>query len=112
MNVDSNFEGRAPSVRKTYEKILEASRKFGPLEEDPKKTSIHLNRRTAFAGIATRKECLILTIKYDSALSDERVSKSEQASANRWHHEIKLTDPANVDAQIIAWLKHAYEISG
>lgn len=33
------------------------------VEEDPKKTSIHLNRRYPFAGIGTQKNALVLTVK-------------------------------------------------
>ena len=52
--VEQHFDHRAPAVREIYETIVAASRKFGPVEEDPKKTSIHLNRESAFAGIRTR----------------------------------------------------------
>ena len=36
---------------------------------------------------------------------------SEQTSANRWHHEIKLSDPDEIDAELIAWLQDSYTIS-
>ena len=45
------------------------------MHEDPKKTSIHLVREKAFAGIATRKESLVLTLKASKALKSRRVAK-------------------------------------
>src|SRR6266516_7693014 len=45
-----------PPVRAIYKRLLNTAKAIGPFTEDPKKTSIHLTRRTAFAGIATRKE--------------------------------------------------------
>src|SRR6185369_3793347 len=95
--LDTHFVKRSPEVKATYEKILKAARKLGPVEEQVKKTSIHLVRRTAFAGIATRKTYLILTLKFDSDLKSARIHRREQASTNRWHLEIKLNSPLNVD---------------
>ncbi len=63
--VDSHFEGKDNSVRRIYDRLLKEARRFGPVMEDPKKTSIHLVNRTAFAGVATRQHAVTLTIKSD-----------------------------------------------
>jgi hypothetical protein len=110
--VDQHFEGRAPAVKATYLAILKAAKKLGPFTEDAKKTSIHLNRKSAFAGIATRKDALILTVKSTKALDSARIVKREQTSAKRWHVEVRLDAPKDVDAQVRDWLAAAYEISG
>jgi hypothetical protein len=109
--VQDHFKDRAPVVRKTYDAILKAARKLGPAKEDPKKTSIHLARNTAFAGIATRKNALILTLKSATDIKNPRIMKREQASANRWHVEIKLEDPKQVDRELVGWLKKSYELA-
>jgi len=57
--VAAHFEKSTPTVKATYKAILKAARELGPVREEPKKTSIHLVRESAFAGIATRKEALI-----------------------------------------------------
>lgn len=111
-SVSSHFENRDPSVKETYKAILRTAKKLGPVKEDPKKTSIHLVRKTAFAGIATRRTALILTLKSQSDVANERITRREQASANRWHLEIKLDAPEQVDKEIVAWLKEAYELAG
>ena len=110
-SVASHFAGKEPAPRKIYERLLKASGKFGPVIEDPKKTSIHLVNRTAFAGVATRKNAIVLTIKSDRELTSPRIHKSEQTSASRFHHEVKLTSPAEIDAELTGWLKAAYELS-
>ncbi|HSE20772.1 MAG TPA: DUF5655 domain-containing protein [Pyrinomonadaceae bacterium] len=109
--LDAHFSNRSPEVKAIYEAILQAARKFGPIKEEVKKTSIHLVRRTAFAGIGTRKTYLILTLKSDSDSHSPRVYRREQASANRWHLEIKLESPLNVDRDVRSWLKKAYDLS-
>ena len=109
--VSSHFEGRAPVVFQIYKQVLKSLRQFGPIIEDPKKTSIHLVNSTAAAGVATRKEHLILTLKSDRKLTSPRIHKSEQVSAKRFHHEVKLTSPSDVDDELAGWLKEAYELS-
>src|ERR1043166_9078445 len=95
--VDEHFTGRGPVVREIYDRILAASRKWGPVEEDPKKTSIHLNRSSAFAGIQTGKDHLVLTVKSRADILSPGVRKREQVSANRWYCYIKLTSADELD---------------
>lgn len=109
--VGSHFEGKAPDVQKTYDALLKALRQFGPIVEEPKKTSIHLVNTTALAGVATRKDYIILTIKSDHKLTSSRIHKTEQVSAKRFHCELKLASPADVNSELIGWLKDAYALS-
>lgn len=109
--VKSHFEGKDPAVRQIYDRVLKAAGQFGPVIEDPKKTSIHLVNKTAFAGVATRKSAIVLTIKSDRKIPSPRIHKSEQTSAQRFHHEVKLNLPAEVDSELVNWLKDAYALS-
>ena len=59
----------------------------------------------------TRKDALILTLKSDRDVKHRRVHKTEQTSANRWHFEVRLTTPGDVDDQIRQWLREAYELA-
>jgi hypothetical protein len=112
MTIEIHFQGKDPTVRRIYDELLKSVGEIGPFAEDPKKTSIHLVRDTALAGIATRKEYLILTLKTDHQLPGMRVQRTEQASAKRFYSEIKLASPRDVDDELKQWLLHAYELSG
>jgi hypothetical protein len=107
----AHFARRGPVVREIYDRLVEAAEQFGPVRQDPKKTSIHLAHRTAFAGVAMRRDAIILTLKSASDVRSARVIRREQASANRWHFEVRLSDPAQVDRQIATWLKRSIELS-
>lgn len=109
--IKPHFDGKSEIVRKIYDRLFTEVSRFGKFVEDPKKTSIHWNRRTAFAGIATRKERLILTVKASEDKASPRIRKHERASANRWHLEVALASPQEVDHELLAWLKEAYELS-
>jgi uncharacterized protein DUF5655 len=110
--VSEHFDNRAPEVKATYAAILKAAKKLGPVSEEAKKTSIHLVRKTAFAGVATRKTALVLTLKSDSDVANKRIARREQASTHRWHLEIKLEKPDQVDRELVGWLNKAYQLAG
>jgi Domain of unknown function (DUF5655) len=68
-------------------------------------------RHTAFAGIATRRNVLILTLKSERRVASRRVHKAERMSANRWYFETRLAAPVDVDAEVRAWLARAYNLA-
>ena len=107
-----HFEGKDAIVRSIYDRILSEARKFGPVVEEPKKTSIHLVNKSAFAGVVTRKSALILNIKSAAPIKDARFKKSEQISASRFHQEVKLSSADEVDGKLVGWLREAYTLSG
>jgi hypothetical protein len=109
--VASHFTKSAAAVSATYAEILKAARALGPVREEPKKTSIHLVRTRAFAGVATRKDALILTLKAERPIKNPRIRRSEQASAHRWHLEIPLREPRDVDAELRTWILQAYALA-
>ena len=38
------------------------------------------------------------------------VFKAEQVSKNRWHLEVKIASAEDIDPELLAWLRHAYEL--
>jgi hypothetical protein len=106
--VDAFFARSNADVRATYDAVLRAARALGPVQESLKKTSIHLEKtRTAFAGVAARKDALILTLKASASVKSPRIHRAEQTSANRWHLELRLCSPADVDRELRGWLRQA-----
>ncbi|MDQ3672978.1 MAG: DUF5655 domain-containing protein [Gemmatimonadota bacterium] len=107
---DPLFAAKSPAVRDTYDRILDELARIGPFNAEPRKTSIHLVHSVAFAGIHPRGDHLILTLRTDRPIEHSRVHLNEHVSASRWHVEIRLADPADVDAQIVQWLRLAMEL--
>ena len=115
MNIDSidpHFTGKEPNVRAVYDALMGALRKIGPVSESPKQTSIHLDRKNAFAAVSTRKAALILNFRNDYEITSPRLSKVEKFSAHRWMHYMKLEQPGEIDAELVKWLSDAYQIAG
>ena len=97
-------------TRRLYDHLRVELRRLGPFEEEVKKTSIHLTRRSAFVGVHPRKSGLLITIKSEQPIRSPRIIKTEQVSKSRWHCELKLTSTDEVDPEFIGWAKAAYDL--
>lgn len=104
------FAASDPVVSAIYRHVLAALSGVGPFREEAKKASIHLVRTTGFAGVHPRRRSLTLNLRLTEPLSSSRVAKVEQVSKHRYHNEIKLERPEQVDDELIAWLRAAYEL--
>src|SRR5438045_2301072 len=104
------FSTAGSESRALYAKLLTAIAGVGPFREEVKKTSVHLMRKSAFAGVQFRKQHLMLTIKADKEIKNARVAKAEQVSKNRWHLETKLQQPTEIDKQLVGWIRQAYAL--
>lgn len=63
-SINDHIVNKDATVHALYHQLVALLRTFGPIEEDPKKTSLHLNRKSALAGVETRQDYLLLNIKY------------------------------------------------
>lgn len=102
------FAGKDEVVQVIYTRLLEVLSRLGPFQEEPKKTSIHLVRNTGFAGVHPCKSYLYLNLRTDYPIDNPRIAKTEQVSKNRFHNELKLNSPDEIDEELLGWLKDAY----
>jgi len=107
---DLLFARSEPSVPATYAALMSAVRQFGDIIEEPKKTSIHLVAGSGFAGVHPKRAKLRLNIRTAGAIASPRVRKTEQVSANRFHNEVDLAGPSDVDAELVGWLRQAFDL--
>jgi len=107
---DALFTGKDAAVLTIYLRLLERVAAFGPYREEPTQTSIHLTRTSGFAGIHPQKRALLLTLRTERPIDSPRVVKCEQVSKNRYHNEVRLTSPNEVNAELNGWLREAYKL--
>ena len=110
-SVDDHFQGKDPHVRLIYGRLLAQLRDLGPIDEQPKKTSINLARAVGFAGVQTRRNYLLLNIRSAQPIESPRVLKAEQVSKNRYHQEVKLAAVDDIDDELLGWMRDAYKLS-
>ncbi len=112
--LEALFAGRQPVVRETYERLAATIGGFGPVAAEAKKTSIHLVAGadgSAFAGVHPRKTALLHTIRTAAPLAGPRVRRVDQVSKHRFHNDVLLADPGEVDDELLGWLQAAYALA-
>jgi hypothetical protein len=57
-----------------------------------------------------RKQGFVLTLKSDRPVSAGRIVKAEQTSSHRWHLDVRVTDACEIDAELLGWIRTAYEL--
>ena len=110
IKTDDALTNASPAAQRLYQTLLDQLRKFGPFEEETKKTSVHLVRNSAFVGVRFRRGHLNVTIKSTERLDSARCVKSEQVSKHRWHNEVNLYNEADFDQELSECLRAAYEL--
>ncbi|MFL5297277.1 MAG: DUF5655 domain-containing protein [Phenylobacterium sp.] len=101
-----------PASRAVYRELVAAALALGPIAIETKKTCVHLARSSAFAGAHPRKGAILVTLKMDRALETPRARKLEQASKHRWHCDLLLGSPDEIDQEFRGWLRDAYQLAG
>lgn len=112
ITIEQHFENKPESILLIYDKLLFELRKFGTVKENPNNSSIHLENKYGFAGVFKRKKYILLHIHLSEPLDNERIEKIEQISKNRLKHVVKLKSLADIDNELLGWLKAAYELKG
>ena len=110
-SVNHLFEGKTPELRATYEQLINRVREFGEVRVAPKQTSIYLEKNSGFAGVHPRKSYFNLEFRTDYQIDDPRITRTQQLSARRFEHTVKVEKASDVDAQLLGWLKDAYTLS-
>ena len=111
-DIDRVFARSEPQVRALAEALIDRASALSGVTVDPKGTCIHLNRRTAFAGLHPRKSALLLNLRMSAPIEGPRVRKVERISANRYHNEMLLDSAGAIDAELLGWLSDAHALAG
>jgi hypothetical protein len=95
-----------------YTALLEKLKSVGPFKVEPKASSLHVVHKRAFLGVHYRKTGLLLNIVLDRPLNTPRLKSSEQVSRSRYHNEVLLATPGEVDRELVGWMKEAHRLTG
>jgi hypothetical protein len=110
--VEQIFARSEPHVRETAHALIERARALPDVTVDPKGTCIHLNRRTAFAGLHPRRSALLLNLRASAPIASPRIRKTERVSANRYHNELLVKSAAAIDDELMGWIADAHALAG
>lgn len=102
--VDVHFDGRPPALRAAFAKVVKA---LPDAEVVANASSIHFRRERAFAGVRVKKDALDVEFLLARKVASTRILKMEDLGPSRKAHHVRVADPADVDTELVAWLKEA-----
>jgi hypothetical protein len=106
--LDEIYTGPKAALRPIHEKLMAQIHGFGEFEIAPKKGYVSLRRKKQFAmiGPATNTRVEVgLNMKEEPGTARLEV----QPPKGMCSHKVKVTDAAQVDAELIAWIRKAYD---
>ena len=95
-------------MRPIHEKLMKEITRFGAFEIVPKKGYVSLRRRKQFAMIGPKTNT-----RFEVGINAREFRKNarllEQPKGSMCNYIVRLTDAKEVDPELIAWIKSAYE---
>ena len=99
-----------PTLQKVYARLLKAVQAFGPVAEERGERSALLRSGGGFLGVHPKRDGLDLQIVTDHVIRAARVTRTDRVSARRFHVHVRLVDEKQIDAELLAWLREAYDL--
>ena len=109
-DLDRHFTRSDPSVRATFDRVLAALSKLGPVEVLPEKTRIALHVRMSFAAFTPRRRWLDGHLVLARSVPDGPFRRVQVFSKGNVLHEFRLASVDDVDARFVAYLGEAYQV--
>jgi hypothetical protein len=109
--LDRIYTGPKAALRPIHEKVMASVNGFGPFEIAPKKTYLSLRRKKQFATVGPATNTRVeIGLNMRGVKGTSRLE--ELPAGGMCQYRVKLTSPAEVDAELIAWIRMAYDTSG
>ena len=109
--VNEIYAGQKASLRPVHDRLMAVIGPFGPFEVLPKKGYLSLRRRKQFAMLGpVTKTRVEVGINMKGLPAGGRLVALP--SGSMCNYKVGVADPAEVNAELIGWLKQAYDSAG
>ena len=111
------FDGK-PEELALYETLLDRIKALGAFTAIAHKTQISLKNRRVFACVSVFRvlpkrllpaHYIVLTLGLPYPLDSPRIAVKTEAQPGRWTHHIVLAGASELDAELLEWIRQAYE---
>jgi predicted transport protein len=109
--VDELYAGPKAALRPIHDRLMAEIRKFGDFEVSPKKTYVSLRRKKQFAmiGPATKTQVELGLNMKDVEPTDRLQQLPPKGMCD---YKVRIADAAEVDQEMIGWIRRAYDNAG
>ena len=105
------YSGPKAALRPIHDRLMAEINGFGEFEVAPKKGYVSLRRKKQFAMIGPATNSRV-----EVGINMKGVEPTERLAAlppgGMCNYKVKLAEPAQVDSELIAWIRQAYEGAG
>lgn len=109
--LDEIYAGAKAHMRPIHEKLMKEINKFGEFEMASKKGYVSLRRKKQFVMIGPKTNT-----RFEVGINAKDLKKNprllEQPKGSMCNYIVHVTDAKEVDSELIAWIKSAYEGAG
>jgi uncharacterized protein DUF5655/uncharacterized protein DUF4287 len=109
--LDEIYAGAKAHMRPIHEKLMKDIHKFGEFEVVPKKGYVSLRRKKQFAMIGPKTNT-----RFEVGINAKDLKKNarllEQPKGSMCNYIVNITEAEQVDSELVAWIKSAYEGAG
>ena len=109
--LDEIYTGPKADLRPIHEALMKHIDQFGEFEIAPKKGYVSLRRKKQFAMIGPKTNT-----RFEVGINAKEITKNkrllEQPKGSMCNYIVNLTDVKEIDAELVAWIKLAYEQAG
>ena len=109
--LDEIYADAKAGFRPIHEALMKHILKFGEFEIAPKKGYVSLRRRKQFAMIGPKTNTRF-EVGINARDFKKNVRLQEQPKGSMCNYIVSLTEAKEVDAELIAWIKSAFEGAG
>ena len=109
--IDEIYSGPKAALRPIYEALMAEIVSFGEFETLPKKGYVSLRRKKQFVMIGPGSNTRVdVGINIKDLAANARLL--EQPKGSMCNYVVRVTDPAQVDATLLGWIRAAFEGAG
>ena len=109
--LDEIYSGKKADLRPIHDALMKRIEKFGDFKKLPKKGYISLRRRKQFTMIGPKTSTRVeVGLNVKNLPDDERLI--EQPKGSMCNYIVRVMDVNEVDDQLFAWIKSAFESAG
>lgn len=109
--LDKHFEGKPVGLRKAFDKLVKNVNTFGLVSVQPINGMIVLKKAGAFASVVLRKDHFKIEFFLSSLQDEFPVEKTFRYSQKKIVHIVSVSSAAEVDKQLVSWLRESYALA-
>lgn len=112
MSIEEYFSTGPPHERPVFDAVMAGlNGTVGPIHVEPVSVGVFLKRSQTFAQLRPMTRWVAVSFSLQRTIRSSRISRKVIEYGRWFHHVVNVSDAAEVDDELIAWLAEAHDLS-